>query len=774
MAGTRGIRAGAAFVELFTEDKKLVRGLRSAQRRLKAFSASVRQAGMALLATSALFAAPLVAGTRVFADFEQQMANVSTMLQDPSVHMERFRSEIRRMSVEFGESTEALAGGLYDILSASVPAEHALNVLTVAVRAAKAGMTDTATSADAITTVLNAYGLAADQAGQVSDLLFSIVMRGKLTFEQLAPKIGNVATIAASAGLSLDELGAMLALLTRNGIKTEQAITAVVAILSTFLKPSAEAAALAKEFGIEMDAAALRSEGLMGIMQKIQSLPPDLLARLFPNVEALKGVLPALRDLEGFGKDIEAMRNRAGATETAYAKMTATLTHAFAQLRQAGVLLLSVIGEELAADAKRVVTVLKRLLLTTAGWVKANGDVVRTVAKVVVVVAAVGAVLVGVAGILSLIGLAFGGLAAIVSGTISFLSAVGSVIGAILTPAGLITVAVLAIGAAIIWATGAGGVALDWLAGQFAILKSDAIAAWQGIKDALVAGDIALAARILWTTLQMEWKRGVHLLNQAWVGFKEFFLSTATDAFFGLAVILADAWSNLELAWVELVAFLADAWTGFTVDMLRTWNQIQGKLQKGFLELMGLLDGDLNVEAAKQLVDQEVRETDSRIVDDTAATMRQREQQREDRKAEIEKEREGTLIAISEMADETDRQRREQFAEDLAETEAELAQARADWQAAIDEARQKREAVESGDAEGDSLSDLIAKLKDQLGGQPANLSDRVDVIGTFNAELINLLGGGTAAERTAKATEDTAKNTQKLLDEVRDNGLAFE
>lgn len=41
-----GIRAGKAFVELFADDRKLVRGLRAAQRKLKAFGASVRNIGM--------------------------------------------------------------------------------------------------------------------------------------------------------------------------------------------------------------------------------------------------------------------------------------------------------------------------------------------------------------------------------------------------------------------------------------------------------------------------------------------------------------------------------------------------------------------------------------------------------------------------------------------------------------------------------------------------------------------------------------------------------
>ena len=143
-------------------------------------------------------------------------------------------------------------------------------------------MTDTGTAADAITTILNAYGMSADRAGEVSDLLFSIVKRGKTTFAELAPSIGLVATTAATAGVSTEELGAALATMTRSGVKTDNAITAVQAIISSFLKPAAEASDYARSLGFEMSVATLRAEGLEGIFKKISQLPPDAIAKLFP------------------------------------------------------------------------------------------------------------------------------------------------------------------------------------------------------------------------------------------------------------------------------------------------------------------------------------------------------------------------------------------------------------------------------------------------------------------------------------------------------------
>ncbi|GAH48481.1 unnamed protein product, partial [marine sediment metagenome] len=270
-------------------------------------------------------------------------------------HMDRFTRAVKSMSVAFGESTEALSGGLYDILSASVAPEQALHVLSVAVKAARAGMTDTKVAADALTTVLNSYGMAASRAAEVSDLLFTIVKRGKTTFAQLAPQIGKVASIAAVANVSLEELGAMIALLTRVGLSTDRAMTAIRATITSFLKPTEEAAEYAKRLGFVMSSATLKAEGLRGVFERISHLPPDAIAKLFPNVRALAGIIPALSHIRELSADIQGMVKSAGSTEVAYKKMTNTLAFQFDKVKQSVKILAVEIGEALLGTIKELV-----------------------------------------------------------------------------------------------------------------------------------------------------------------------------------------------------------------------------------------------------------------------------------------------------------------------------------------------------------------------------------------------------------------------------------
>ena len=57
------IRAGRAFVELFADDSRLVRGLRSAERKLKGWGAGVKDIGRKMAEVGAAVVTPLVAST---------------------------------------------------------------------------------------------------------------------------------------------------------------------------------------------------------------------------------------------------------------------------------------------------------------------------------------------------------------------------------------------------------------------------------------------------------------------------------------------------------------------------------------------------------------------------------------------------------------------------------------------------------------------------------------------------------------------------------------
>jgi len=298
----------------------------------KTFGLIAKAAKIAFAAVSAVVVKSVIDATK----FEAQMANVATMLDKRTMPMlDQFKKDILTASKSFGEGTKTLTKGLYDILSASIPAEKAIDVLKVSLLAAKAGMTDTGVAADVITTLINAFGDSAENANYYSDVLFTTVKRGKITFGELASSIGTVATLGAKAGVSVQELGAMMAILTRNGLDSSIASTALRGALTGLLKPSEEAVDTARELGIEFGLSAIKAHGFEGVMKDLAGLPADVLTKLFPNVRGLTAIITAadsmgdemqtFTDIMADGSPtMEAWEKQSGTMQVAWDRLKAT------------------------------------------------------------------------------------------------------------------------------------------------------------------------------------------------------------------------------------------------------------------------------------------------------------------------------------------------------------------------------------------------------------------------------------------------------------------
>ncbi len=308
-----------------------------AQERI-AKSARIAGVAMAAMGAAGLFAARSIA--RSFAEVETAFANVSTLLNEGEDAMDLFGDAVSRLSTELpvqGGRIEVI-NGLYQTLSAGITnASDATLVLEIAIKAAKAGLTDTFTAVDVITTALNAYGLSADRAEGVSDILFETVRRGKLNFDDIASTIGRVLGIAAQLNVPLEDIAAAMATLTKQGINAEEASTGLTATLTAMLTPSEALKQRLEDLGIESAALLLQEEGLAGAIKILTAgLEEDTIAmaELFPNVRALRTVLPlAGKAAETFAADLDAMKKSAGAAGKAFAKAADTTSSRMAIMK---------------------------------------------------------------------------------------------------------------------------------------------------------------------------------------------------------------------------------------------------------------------------------------------------------------------------------------------------------------------------------------------------------------------------------------------------------
>lgn len=362
----------------------------------KNFDAIKRVALVAFAAVSGV----IVKAVSDAAKFEQEMAFVNTMLSGSSEKfLPEYAEALKKMSVQYGESTTALSKGLYDILSATIPAEQALGVLEQGLVAAKAGMTDTGTATSALVSMMFAFKDSAKDANYWSDILFATVLRGRTTFGELAGGIGRVATIAAAAGVSGEELAATLAVLTRAGLSTEEAVTSLRGILNTYLNPSKEATRTAAEMGIEFSLSALKAKGLGGALEDVSKLSPDLQAQLFGNIRALVGVTSASKDVAAETLVIQELMKTGTLTSDAYKKATDTFTFTWDRFKQAMKLASETIGKELLPILSTAFQALVVAIVDNRDAIEAFGKSVAGILKGLwdhrEVVASIGLVVIG-------------------------------------------------------------------------------------------------------------------------------------------------------------------------------------------------------------------------------------------------------------------------------------------------------------------------------------------------------------------------------------------
>lgn len=236
----------------------------------KGLATFAKRGAIALAAFGAAVGYAFVKALKETIAFEMQMAKVSTMLDATSRKLlPEFRKAIIGISLEFGEATESLTDGAYDILSAMVAPSAAMKVLKTGTTAAIAGFTDTKTAISAILTAMKAFGIETSKVTDISDKFLTIQERGRTTLAEMAPVFGRLAAMAVSAGASFEETAAAMATVTREGLPTVLAITSLSSAYGTFLIASDDARKAAKRAGFELTQQWLKTHSLRRALELI-------------------------------------------------------------------------------------------------------------------------------------------------------------------------------------------------------------------------------------------------------------------------------------------------------------------------------------------------------------------------------------------------------------------------------------------------------------------------------------------------------------------------
>ena len=269
--------------------------------------------------------------------FATAMAEANTMAGKDAAGLERMKEQVTALAKEVPVARDALAKGLYQVISNGVPEDNMLSFLEASARSSVGGIADLQKVVTVTSTVIKNYGAAWTEAAAIQDKIQLTAKNGVTSFEQLADALPRVSGNAATLGVSIDELLASFATLTGVSGNTAEVSTQLAAIFTALVKPSSEAAKMAEAMGIQFDAAAVKSAGglqnfLTSLDRSVKAyaassgvLEQEVYAKLFGSAEALRALIPLNGELaQKFGQNVTAMKDSAGTMDAAFKQISET------------------------------------------------------------------------------------------------------------------------------------------------------------------------------------------------------------------------------------------------------------------------------------------------------------------------------------------------------------------------------------------------------------------------------------------------------------------
>jgi TP901 family phage tail tape measure protein len=270
-------------------------------------------------------------GVKAFRSFEVQMASINAILTDTTRSaLPAMNVAITQLSVNYGKSVTDLADSLRGITQAGFSVTNAMGILVTSTKLAIAGNIDLKAATETLDEVLNAYGMTAAHAQEISDKLFQTMARGQLTLDSLQSSLGYILPIAAEMGVSFDQISAAISTATRAGQHIDSVTRGLGLMLQGFGKQTKVVSDAMLKYGIDASYATIQSEGFFGVMKQINAATnkygTQILPELIGNMRSLRVAMALTSDsgIKGMTDDMDYLKDSTGRTDDALTSMMNT------------------------------------------------------------------------------------------------------------------------------------------------------------------------------------------------------------------------------------------------------------------------------------------------------------------------------------------------------------------------------------------------------------------------------------------------------------------
>lgn len=717
MAVGRAIRAGQGFFELFADDSKLVRGLRHAQRRLRQFGKSATAIGASITGIGLAAATPFALSAKTFANFEQSMAKVKAFTQGLT---DNEFADLNAMAKKLGATTVFSASQAAEAMSvfalAGFSAQKNLEAIGPALDLAAAGSVEVAEAANIAVGIMSGMQIQADELTNVVDVMAKAMTTAANTdIASLGEAFQYIGPIGNFAGASIEELGAAVQILSNNMIAGEQAGSSLRGIYLALGSQSEQAAAELDRLNISVQDANKNFRPLADIVADFESAIGDLgnaeqldiIGKIFPARQATAFAALLATGSSELKTFTGQLQNATGTAARISGTLLDTLKGDFTILLSALEGVAIAIGEAFGNELRGAIRGISAFLGTLAGFIEANRKLALVIVSIPVGLVLLGTAITAIGIVVVSVGFIMAALIPVVGALGTVLGVLGSAISALASPLGVLSAAVLAVGLAFIDWQFVMNTVVDFIYKKFGQLGPYIAETFNLMSQAIAQGRFAEAVNVMFAGMELAFRVGTQELMSMWTAF-------------GLSI---------SLVWIDVTESIQSAAASLFIGL----QQRLVTLQASWKYIMAIMKG----EAIDWL---------QAVADAAALANKLSDLAKFDNLIQNQLREEANAAATEALA---------AYGADLAAAELKLQ----DAQKAFDAARQAIVAPEIPD---DKLNDLEDKLR-KVAGEAIGASKGSVVSGGFNAAVLARSFAGTEQKRTAKATEQTAKNTEKML-----------
>ena len=267
--------------------------------------------------------------SKLFMDYEQGLAKVSTLVDTKVNDMQKIGADIKQISNETGQDIANLMESAYQALSAGVQVGDLNEFLATSSKLATAGFTDSASAVKLMSQIMNNYGTEAGTAEQIASKLIQTQNLGVTTVAELSSAMAESLSVGKVAGVSFDQVATAFARVTKSGMSTHEAGTGIKSIFEELIDTGSQVSQIlknetGKSFTELMDGGATLADVLQIIQEQADKTGVSFTELWSSKNAGITGLQLLQTEGGSFNEILKEIESSSGSLDSAFNKMADT------------------------------------------------------------------------------------------------------------------------------------------------------------------------------------------------------------------------------------------------------------------------------------------------------------------------------------------------------------------------------------------------------------------------------------------------------------------